>query len=438
MTSGATFAAAPPIRPGSAATGALAPVPDVVASITHGLKPLGAEVVPTASAIGRILAADVTAAWDLPRFANAAMDGFAVRAADCVGASPPRPVVLAVGEPSYAGHARHEGLRAGEASAVGTGAALPPGADAVVRRERTRRFGNTVEIGYEVAPGEDVRRQGEDAPRGAVVLRAGSAIGPGQFAALAGAGRVRVEVRRRPRAVVMLTGDEVARAGRPLRSDQVPDAIGPALAALLVDAGCDARVSGPVPDRPGRLRAALTRMVADLVVSVGGVSVGERDLLAGVAAELGQARSWCVALRPGSPFLSARIGGLTLLGLPGNPAAALVGFDALVRPVVRRLLGLPRIEPRLQATLASAIAQQPGRLHYVRAHAQHVAGGLRVRPVSPHGSGSLSSLASANAWIVLPPDANRVRAGSTVDIVPMWSGWLDHGGPSPLPSSWNR
>lgn len=403
----------------------LRPVDEVLADLLTLAQPLGHEEAPLEAALGRVLVRDVVAGQDLPGFDNAAMDGFAVRADDTAGASASAPVRLELVGGSFAGAPgpppRVDG---GQAATIATGAPLPPGADAVVRVENAVEEGGNVVLDRVVAAGTDVRRRGEDLRKGQTTLSAGVTVGPGQLAAAAGTGATCVLVHRRPRVVVVLTGDEVVPGGSELGDHQVFDAVGPALSGLLVDAGAgQVERRGPVGDDREGLTRVLSQAAAesDLVVTVGGVSKGQRDHLADVLSGLGTVRGGAVALRPGKPFRYGRIGDTVVTCLPGNPGAALVAFEVFVRPVVTLQSGAdPSGAEPLRATLAVPFTQPPGRRHWVRAEVTVATDGRTVRPVGAQGSAMLHSLAAANAWMVVGPGVERLDAGAQVEVHPMW------------------
>ncbi len=407
----------------------LVPVGTVLAEVLAAVAPLPPVEASLVEAAGRVLAETVRAPVPFPAFDNAAMDGYAVRAGDVAAAAPGRPAVLPVTSGVFAGDHTPPPLPPGAAAPIATGAQVPEGADAVVPVEATLERDGAVAVVEPVGLGANVRRRGEDVAEGSALLAAGDRLGPGQIAAAAAAGRARLWVHPRPRVAVLSTGNEVRPPGAVLAPGQVHDAAGPALAALVREAGCDPRVLGPVPDDRARLAAALARAAsdADAVLTVGGVSMGRRDLLVETLAGLGEARGWRIALRPGKPFALGAVGRVPVFGLPGNPAAALAAFEALVRPALLVLQGRPGTpRPSVAGELATAFRQRPGRLHLVRARAWREDGRLLVAPAGPQGAGSIASLAAANAWLVVPPAVERLEVGATVEVRAMWGeGFVD-------------
>jgi molybdopterin molybdotransferase len=395
-------------------------VGNVLALVLEHVGPLPAESVPLPEAFGLVLADDVAAAEPLPRFDNAAMDGFAVRVSDLSGATADAPVTLPVTGASMAGVVCGVALAAGSAVRVATGAALPVGADAVVRLEDTEDDGERARFRASPEPGTNIRLAGEDVTRGDLLLRAGTPVGPGQVALAAAEGLERVSVHRRPRVSVIVTGDEVAAEGAAPGEAQVRDAIGPTLVALLGALGCRPFLRGPVADDPSEVMRALREEArsADVVVTVGGVSVGPRDHVRTALEETG-GRVLQVAVRPGKPFGLARIDDALVCGLPGNPVSALVAFELFVRPALATMLGRSAVRESVPATLTESFKQRNGRLHLVRAWLERDRAQATVRPLGPHGAGSLGSLAGANAWMVVPPDVERLETGTVVETWPM-------------------
>jgi molybdopterin molybdotransferase len=379
------------------------------------VSPLAPRPVELLEAAGLVLAQDVVAAEGLPRFDNAAMDGHAVRSADTLGA----PVRLRVTGHAYAGRGEGGSVGPGAAVAIATGAPIPAGADAVAPLEETEVDGEALLLRSPVRAGANVRGAGEDVAPGTVLVPAGVVIGPGQAAAAAACGLAVVTVHPRPRVAILPTGDEVRPAGGLLGPGQVFDAASAPLAMLVREAGGVACPAPVAPDEPAGLLASLraAAAAADAVVTVGGVSMGERDLVRALQGRGCEVRSFEVALRPAKPFALGRAFGVPLFGLPGNPAAALASFEELVRPALLAMLGrapLPR--PSARATLAEPIRQRPGRLHLVRAEVWRDGDRLMARASGRQGAGMIHSLAASNAWAVIPPEAAELPAGAEVEV----------------------
>jgi molybdopterin molybdotransferase len=381
------------------------------------VRPLAPRPVPLPQASGLVLAEDLGAPADLPRFASSAMDGFALRSADTAAA----PVRLLVLGRALAGRPFPGVIVPGAAVAIATGAALPTGADAVVPVEMADLDGEMVAIDRAVEPGRHVRAAGEDLLAGTLVLRAGTILGPGQLAAAAAMGCDHLIAHPRPMVSVVPTGDEVRPPGAALGPGQVHDAVSAPLGALLAELGAAADVRPVTPDDQAALAEAVHAAAgaADLILTIGGISVGERDLVRQLGGTIDLVPIE-VALRPGRPFAFGRVAGVPLCGLPGNPAAALASFEELVRPVVLALQGKPPSpRPTLRAMLTAPIKLRPGRLHLVQCRIWWEAGRLRAQPLVGRGTASFSAMAAGNALAVIPADATDAPAGAAVDVRPL-------------------
>lgn len=376
---------------------------------SHALA-LPAEPVPVELLAGRILAVEVRARGDHPAFTNSAMDGFALRAADAAAGAPLR----LVGE-SRAGSPFSGAVGAGEAIRISTGAELPSGADAVLRREDAAEDDGRVTATAAPGPGTFVREAGEDVARGQVLLPAGHRVAPHEVAVAAAAGHAEVACRRRPRVAVVGSGDEVVPAGSVLGSGQVFDANRPGVAAQARAAGADISSSTLVRDdreaTVGALEAALSGQAdggepPDLMITIGGVSVGDHDHLRPAFEALAvQEALFGVRMRPGSPIWLGRRGEQVVLGLPGNPVSAAVCFHAFARP----LLGLAD-RWDLTLPLARDYEKDTDRTELIRCTLE--AGGLA--PLPRQGSHAVTSLAGATHLAVIPAEAERVHAGDRV------------------------
>jgi molybdopterin molybdotransferase len=381
------------------------------------VRPLPPRPAPLAQASGMVLAEDLSAPADLPRFASSAMDGFALRAADTAAA----PVQLQVLGRALAGRPFPGEIAPGAAVAIATGAAMPTGADAVVPVEMAEFDGEMVAIDRAVESGRHVRAVGEDLLAGTQVLPAGTILGPGQLAAAAAMGRSQVIVHPRPIVSVVPTGDEVRPAGAPLGPGQVHDAVSAPLSALLAELGAIADVRPVTPDDQAAIAEAVDAAsgTADLILTIGGISVGERDLVRQLGGTI-DLKPIQVALRPGRPFAFGRVAGIPLCGLPGTPPAALASFEELVRPVVLALQGKPpSLRPTLQATLTAPIKLRPGRLHLVHCRIWWEADRLRAQPLVNRTTSSFSAMAAGNALAVIPADATDAPAGAEVAVRPL-------------------
>jgi len=393
-----------------------------VAETLAGFRPArrtGVETVALSGAHGRVPAQPIRAPHDLPGFARATVDGFAVRAADTYGASEGLPSYLDVTGAVLMGRAPEVAVAPGIAVAMPTGGVLPEGADAVVMVEHTQEtMPGTIEVVRPVAPGEGLVRADEDARAGAELLPAGRRLRAQDVGLLAAAGATEVRVHARPRVAIVSTGDEIVPPGtEDLAIGQIRDATASALGALVRDAGGDPDPRGIVPDDRDALAAVLRDAVAscDVVVVSAGSSVGARDETAAVVAGLGEPGIWThgIALRPGKPTLLADCGGVPVIGLPGNPRSALVVFRVIGMPIVRLVGGMtdPPPEPTVRARLERSVPSAAGRLDVVQVT-------VRDGVASPlfGASALLTILTAADGSIVVPHDATGLPAGSEVDV----------------------
>ena len=388
-------------------------VEDARQRILSHVHPLAAEEITVTDALGRILAANAVSGEDLPGFANSAMDGYAILAHDSAGASEsaPRSVRL-VGEVP-AGRVYPGVAHAGEAVRILTGAPVPDGADAVLQQELTRVQGDTVELLAEVTPGNNIRFPGEDVRSGTLLVPAGAEIGPAEIALLAAAGVHRVAVSRRPRVAILATGDELAPLGTDPAPGQIHESNSPYLVAAVTRAGAIAMPLGIARDQADDIRARLrAAQEADLLLTSGGVSVGDYDLVKQILAEQGNIEFWRVRMRPGKPVAFGLLGQTPLLGLPGNPVSAAVTFELFGRPAIRRMLGCATLlRPKIEVVLEDGEIQRADRQQYVRARLFSRDGTLVARTTGAQDSHIISSLRGATALLVVDIGEGVVRAG---------------------------
>ncbi|WP_141618437.1 gephyrin-like molybdotransferase Glp [Myxococcus sp. AB036A] len=384
--------------------------------------PLPSEWLPLDDALGRVLAEDVTAQRTLPPWDNSAMDGYAVRSADLAG---PLPVRLIVGETLYAGAVGSQALTSGVCARIMTGAPLPAGADAVVMRERTRPVvqsgADQVDVLEAVAPGQFVRPRGEDAREGQVLLARRTPLGIPELGLLWAQGRQAVPVSRAPRVAILSTGDELCHADEP-PNGRIVDTNAPSLALAVRRAGGIPTQLGIARDTRAAVLAALSRLDGfDVVLTSAGVSVGERDYVKDVLAELGvEQHFWRVAIKPGKPLVVGRRGATLFFGLPGNPTSSLVTFELFVRPALRKLLGHAQVGPgRVAGRLEGKLSKPSGLAHFVRVTAAWREGNLWARPLATQTSGALRSAAAATHLLHFPREASSLTEGDAVELLPL-------------------
>jgi len=373
-------------------------------------RPLASEPVPLADAGGRVTAEDVLGRVDLPPFASSAMDGFAVHAAEL-------PATLPIVGESAAGHPYAAPLEPGSAVAISTGAVVPEGADAVVPVERVVQLANGVQVEQAVQPGAHVRPRGGDAAAGDVVVRGGARLTPALLAAAAASGVAELRCARRPRVAVLATGSELVAAGEALEPGQIYETNTLMLATALAAVGAEVRSEPPADDDEASLRAALERgLGADVLVTSGGVSVGEHDLVREVERELGvEEVFWRVSIKPGKPVSFGVYGETLVFGLPGNPVSALVGSELFVKPALRALQGVPDPLPVLEpGLLGAALRPNEERDEFVRARTRVDGDVLVLDPLVGQESHMIVRSASADALIHVPRGNGELAAGSAV------------------------
>jgi molybdenum cofactor synthesis domain-containing protein len=367
----------------------------------------------TEAAEGRVLAEDVYAGGPLPDVPKSAVDGYALRAADGTAA---RRVLAEVTAGAVAGLS----VEAGTAVRIMTGAPLPPGADAVIMVEQTEEREGLLLIGRAVAPGEAVHTVGQDIAAGQRVLARGTAIGAAEIGLLATVGRTRVSAYRQPVVAVLATGDEVYEPDGEQLPGGVRDSNRYALMVAAREAGCETISLGIARDDEAVQRRAIQEGLerADVLITSGGVSMGTRDLIKPLLAELGTVHFGRIAFKPGKPTTFATVGGKLAFGLPGYPVSSLVSFEVFVRPALRRLQGDARPErPRVRVALAAPITPSPDRPEYQRVMVRQEGGRLVARSTGAQGSSRLLSLHGANGLLLVPPGERRYEAGEELEAL---------------------
>lgn len=384
--------------------------------VLDAMKTLQAEPVALEDCLGLVLSDDVAAPHPVPPFANSAVDGFAVRAADTAGA----PVELSVVEDIPAGSVPTRSVESGTASRIMTGAVIPDGADAVVMVEDTDPGTDRVRVLAPVGPGQHVRRVGGDIDAGAVVFAVGERLAPAHLGVLASIGVARPLVFRRPKVAVISTGDELVTADTAeLRPGAIRDSNRPMLVAMLRELGVAVIDLGIIPDDEAVLRFSLENAAgaADAIVTSGGVSMGEHDLVKKVLADLGTIDFWRVAMQPAKPFAFGFLGDTPLFGLPGNPVSVSVAFEQFVRPALLARMGATRLfRPRSQAVAGEEMDTNPGKIVFLRVAVSRGETLPLARLAGAQGSNVLSALAGADAFAVVPVGVGVVAAGDRVEV----------------------
>jgi molybdopterin molybdotransferase len=383
---------------------------------------LPTERIALSSALGRTFAGHATAPFDIPGFTNSAMDGFAVRGSDLPDRG--NKEFQLIGE-ILAGGAPPPQIGTDCCVRIMTGAPLPRGADTVVMKENTQASGDRVIVSAGTAPGANVRPAGEDYRSGDIGVAHGEELTPARLGVLASFGMAQVDVARRPRVVLLTTGDELVEPGKPLGYGQIHDSNRHSLGALIEQHGGILLRHERVRDDPPSLRDALSRagVEADLILSSGGVSAGDADFIPRLIAEIGKVHFWKVRIKPGMPFLFGEVGGALAFALPGNPVSGIAIFLALLKPALATLAGAKGQPTVLRARLALAIDKRHARAEFQRARlASDAQAQLWATPQTRQGSGMLRGVAEADALIVLPEGAHAFDAGDVVDVLAL-PGW---------------
>ena len=396
-------------------------VEEALERILAEIRPLNVIQVPLSESLGLVLAQDIVAQEDMPPFANSAMDGFALLSRDSQprAGQPPR---LRVTGGVAAGYVADHAVEEGTTMRIMTGAPVPPGADTVIQVELTRSAepgSEWVEILEAVEPGNNIRPAGEDMRRGQTVLLRGSEIGPWEIGVLATLGWSTVPVVRRPHVAIVSTGDEVVDVGEPLQPGKIRNSNGYLLEAAVRQAGAEAHRLGIAQDTVESLREKFGEaMHDDLIITSGGVSVGDFDLVKDIMAEQGEINFWRINMRPGKPVAFGHIGSVPLLGLPGNPVSAAVTFELFARPVIRKMLGHTRLlRPQIDVVVEDGVSDRVMRRHYVRARVEWRDGHFVAHTTGNQGSHIMTSLLNANALVIVPEGGVEVHPGDTAKAI---------------------
>jgi molybdopterin molybdotransferase len=397
----------------------LLPVEEALERILATITRLEPEQVTLSEASGRVLARPITSQEEVPPFANSAMDGYALRSGDTASATPQNPRRLRLAGMVQAGKVAERPLEAGEAMRILTGAPVPPGANAVIQQELTQTGEDWVAVEAPVAEGNNIRHAGEDIRRGTLVLAEGAVLGPSEIGVLASLGVPAVTVYRRPVVTILATGDELVEIDQPLLPGQIHNSNSYLVAAAVARAGGIPRPLGIARDQVEELRAKLqAAQEADLIITSGGVSVGDYDLVKDIMREQGSIDFWRVNLRPGKPLAFGKLGNTPLLGLPGNPVSAAVTFELFARPMLRKMQGFAQVlRPLVQAHLLHGIQESGNRRHYVRALVELRDGSFVARTTGAQDSHILTSMLGANALLIIPENTPPMQTGTPVQAM---------------------
>ena len=379
----------------------------------------GVEKVSLDQALGRVLTEDVVSRINNPPLDNSAMDGYAVIAGDIQSATPENPVKLEMVEEIAAGYTAKGTLKPGQTMRIMTGAPIPPGADAVLMQEDTQKDGDSILCLDRADVEENIRRAGEDIKIGESVLKKGTTLSPAHIGMLAVIGRSQIAVGQRPTVAILSTGDEILELDETPEGPQIFNSNGHMLAAQIKSAGGIPVYLGIAKDTEEDLMEKFAwALKADIVVSSGGVSVGDYDLVKSTLQKMGQEMLfWKVAMKPGKPLAFGRIGKTPIFGLPGNPVSSFVSFEQFVRPSLRKVLGCSDLSHKtVQAKLTRTIYKKPGRLHFLSSIVSWANGEYTVTPAGEQGSGILKSAANANGLLIFPLEAEEIKQGQEVAV----------------------
>jgi molybdopterin molybdotransferase len=391
--------------------------PEAVRLVLESTRRLPAENVPLLEARGLALAEDVRAKFDSPPFDNSAVDGYAVRSVDAEAGR-----VFRVVDEAPAGRPASKSVGEGEAIKIFTGGVIPEGADAVVMVENTTGWGEEFELKKAASPGQNVRHSGEDVREGDVILKEGTEVGPPEIALAATQGYGKLPIFRRPKVVVLSTGTELVEPGaRDLEPGEIYDSNSFAMISQAREIGAEARRISAASDDAGVIRDAVREAfeTADVVVTSGGVSVGEKDLVKGTMLELGVEQVfWGVKFKPGKPLFFGVRDDVRFFGLPGNPVSAMVCFELFVRPALMKTMGREdKRRPHIEVYFEEDVKNRFGRMHAMRVSLERTDKGWLARSVGAQGSGLVSSLTKADALALIGPKSEGVRAGEPVEAI---------------------
>lgn len=392
-------------------------------TILDSVKPVASENLRLTAALGRILAEDIYANSDIPGFDNSAMDGFAVRSSDTSGASKDNAKILGVVEDIRAGDTAKKVLKRNQAARIMTGAPIPKGADSVVMVEHTGKISNRpqelIKICRQVSPGENIRKKSDDVKKGELIITKGTRLSAAHIGILASLGMARLRAARRPRIAILATGDELVDVGARMGPGKIRNSNTYTLYSQIIKCGGIPKNLGIVRDDPARLKEKIRQGIdCDIILTSGGVSVGEFDLVKDALAKIGtKIEFWQVAMRPGKPLVFGRYGKILVFGLPGNPVSGMVSFEVFVRPVLLKMSGQRQDERKdIEAVLEEDIQKKKGMRYFLRARTRWENGRYLSRLSGPQGSALLKTMALANSLIILGENQTIFKKGSKVKV----------------------
>jgi molybdopterin molybdotransferase len=387
--------------------------------ILNSISPLDLEKTDILNALGRVIGEDIYSNRNIPPRDNSAMDGYALKADDLKGAAVDAPAILETIEDIPAGHLPQKTVGPGQAARIMTGAQIPEGADTVVKVEETERDGNRVRIFVDSPWGDNIRYSGEDVKEGDLVISKGTIAGPAEVGMLASLGRSFIKVYQKPLVAIIATGDEIADIDEDTSEGKIISSNSYSIHAQVRECGAVALQTGIAKDRKESLMATFRAALrADVIISSGGVSVGDYDFVKDVMKEMGtNIEFWQVAQRPGKPLAFGTMEGKLVFGLPGNPVSSMITFEEYVRPALLKMMGHEQIFRRtIQATLTEDIKKKSGLKHFIRARVSKEGEKFTVSTTGEQGSGILKSMVLANGIIVLPEDMTSVKKGEEVTV----------------------
>ena len=388
--------------------------------VLGGIKILDSEAIELTDALGRVLAEDIHSDSNIPGFDNSAMDGYAVKSVDLKGASKNNPKVLEIIDELKAGDIPKKILKNNQAIRIMTGAVMPKGADSVVMVEDTQRGEkNKVKIFKETEIGENIRKAGEDVKKGELVIPCGTLLKSAHIGLLASLGKAKVKVTRKPKVAILATGDEIVDVKEKLKPGKIRSSNTYALYAQILKSGGIPKNLGIAKDRPLELEKKIKLgLDCDIILTSGGVSVGDYDLVKVILAKIGtNIKFWKIAMRPGKPLVFGTFNDKLVFGLPGNPVSSMVSFEIFVRPAILKMLGQKNDERKeVEAVVGEDIKKKPGFRYFLRANTSWKQGMYWTKTTGPQGSGILKSMALANSLIILPEDKHFIKKGTRIRV----------------------